>query len=169
MPRTSLQDVRALPDPLLTYQWDVIIPTMPGTPNSRSLTFKALSAVIPGSMIEQVPVNLGAVEVRYAGRENNSHAFPMTIHETRDVGTRDMLLRWKKTARDNQNNTGNYKSVYSTSVELALYDDTNAVTRRIRLIGAWIETLDDAPLDRNSAAVSISCTLSYDDFEELEA
>ena len=37
MPRTSLQDVRSLPDPLLTYNWDLIIPSMPGTPQQSGV------------------------------------------------------------------------------------------------------------------------------------
>lgn len=162
----ALQDGRALADPLLTYKWDVTVPVMPGTPNSRTFQTKGLSTSIPGSMIEQVAVNLGGYELRYAGRENNSHSFQITLHETRDMGTRDMLRRWQKIARDNSNNTGNYKSVYSTTVELALYDDTNTVIKRISLIGCWPETIDDAALDRASGAVQISCTLSYDFFEE---
>lgn len=168
MPRTSLQDVRSLADPLMTYQWDLIVPTMPGTPDSRTFTFKATSAVAPGRTLEQVAVNLGPVELRYAGRENNTHSFPVTLHETRDVGTRAMLQRWQGLARNNRENTGNFKSVYATTIELVLYDDTNQVTRRIRLLGAYPETVDDSSLDRASAAVSVSVTFSYDDFEDLE-
>jgi hypothetical protein len=167
MPRTSLQDVRSLPDPLFTYNWDVIVPSMPGTPNSRAFTFKAMTTSIPGSLLEQVAVNLRGVELRYAGRENFSHSLAMTIHETRDVGTRDMLRRWQKIARDNRTNSGSYKNVYSTTVELVLYDDIPLEVKRIKLVGAWVENVDDASLDTASAAVSISCTFSYDYVDEV--
>jgi len=166
MPKTSLQDIRALPDPLFTYQWDVYIATLPGTGNSRSLTYKATSTSIPGSTLENVPVNLAGAELRYAGRQNYSHSFTLTLHETRDVGSLEMLRRWQRVARDNTLNTGTYKSVYATSVELVLYDDTNSEVRRITLIGCFPETIDDAALDRASGAVSINCTLSYDYIEE---
>lgn len=162
MARTSLQDVRSLPDPLFTYNWDLIIPVMPGTPNTRSFTYKAVSASIPGSMLEQVPVNLGPVELRYAGRENFSHSFSCTLHETRDVGTRDMLRRWQRIARDNTLNTGTYKDIYSTTIELVLYDDIPMEVKRIQLVGAWVETFDDSPLDRASGTVQTNVTFSYD-------
>lgn len=164
MPRTSLQDARSLVDPLFTYNWDLIVPAMPGTPDSRTFTFKATSASIPGSMVEQVAVNLGPAELRYMGRENNSHSFAVTLHETRDVGTRGMLMRWKKLGRNNADNSGSYKSVYSTTIELVLYDDIPQVVKRIRLLGAFPETIDDSSLDRASGAVSTSVTFSYDDF-----
>lgn len=166
MPKTSLQDARSLPDPLFTYQWDVFFPSLPGSGDSRSLTYKATSASIPGSLIENVPVNLAGVELRYAGRENYSHAFALTLHETRDTGSLEMMRRWQKVARDNNTNTGTYKNIYSTSVELSLYDDTNTEVRRITLKGCWVETIDDVQLDRASGAVAITCTLSYDSLEE---
>lgn len=166
MARTSLADVRSLPDPLLTYNWDIIFPVIPGSGDTRSLTFKALSTSIPGKMLEQVPANLGPAELRYAGRENNSHAWQCTIHETRDTGTRDVLRRWQSIIRNNRLNTGSYKSVYSVPVELVLYDDVPQAVRRIVLLGAWPETLDDSQLDRASGAVQVSVTFSYDDFDE---
>jgi hypothetical protein len=166
MPVTSLQDARALPDPLYTYQWDVIIAALPGSPNSRSLTYKATSTSIPGSMLEEVAVNLAGVELRYAGRQNYSHSFALTLHETRDTGSIEMMRRWQRIARDNNLNTGTYKEMYSTSVELILYDDLNTVVRTITLVGCWPQTIDDAALDRASGAVSISTTLSYDFFTE---
>lgn len=166
MARTSLADARSLPDPLLTYNWDIIVPIMPGTSNTRSFTFKALSTSIPGKMLEQVPVNLGPAELRYAGRENNSHSWACTIHETRDVGTRDMLRRWQSLARNNIANTGTYKAIYAVTADLVLYDDIPSEVRRITMLGLWPETIDDSQLDRASGAVQVSVTFSYDDFTE---
>lgn len=168
MSRTSLLDVRSLKDPLLTYNWDVIIPILPGTSDSRPMTYKAMSATIPGRTLEQVAVNLGAVEVRYAGRENNSHSWAVTFHETRDVGTRQALLRWQAIARNNRLNSGTYKSIYSATVQLVLYDDIPSEVRRIVMLGVWPETVDESSLDRASGAVSTSVTFSYDDFEDIE-
>jgi hypothetical protein len=167
MARTSLQDVRSLPDPLQQYNWDLFIPIMPGTPNSRAFTFKAMTTSIPGALIEKVEVPLHGVQVNYAGRANYSHSLPITLLETRDVGTRDMLRRWQRTARDWITNTGTYKDVYSTTVEMVLYDDLPTEIKRIKLIGCFVESLDDASVDGSaSAAVNISCTLSYDFLEE---
>ena len=166
MARTSLQNARSLPDPLFTYNWDIFIPNLPGGGDTRALTWKATSASIPAVLLESVPVNLGPVELRYAGRENYSHSWPVTLHETRDVGSRAAILAWQKIARDNINNTGNYKEVYAPSMELVLYDDIPAEVRRIVLYGVWPETVDEPQLDRASGAVSLAVTFSYDYFED---
>jgi hypothetical protein len=167
MARTSLQDVRSLADPQLQYNWDVFIPVMPGTSNSRSFTYKAMTTSIPGAMLEKVAVDLHGVSLQYAGRANYSHSLPITLLETTDIGTRDMLIRWQKIARNWNTNTGTSKDVYSTTVELVLYNDIPIETRRIKLIGCFVESVDDASVDGSaSAAVQVSCTLSYDYVEE---
>ena len=168
MARTSLADVRTLPDAFQQYNWDLIIPTMPGTPNSKPFTFKAMTTSIPGSLLEKVPVNFHGVEVGYAGRENYSHSLAITLLETADIGTRDMIRRWQKVARNNRSNTGSFKDTYATTVELVLYDDLPTERKRIRLIGCFPESLDDASLDGGSSGiVQVSCTLHYDEIDEL--
>lgn len=165
--RTSLQDLRSLPDPLQSYNWDLIIPVMPGTADSRTFTFKAQSSSIPGFLLEQTPVALHGIELRYAGRANYSHSFPVTLIETRDVGTRNMLRRWQKLARNWQTNTGSYKEVYATTIQLILYDDVPNEILSMNLVGCWPETVDDSPLDSTSSSVvTTNVTFSYDFIEE---
>ena len=166
MARTSLENIRSLPDPLLTYNWDIFIPNLPGGGDTRAITWKAVSTTIPSIMLEPVNVNLGPAELKYAGRENYSHSWQVTLHETRDVGTQLALMAWQKIARDNNTNTGNYKSVYAPSAQLVLYDDIPSVVRTLTLHGLWPETVDEAALDRASGAVQIGVTFSYDYFEE---
>lgn len=167
MARTSLQDTRSLPDPLMQYNWDLFIPIMPGTPNSRAFTIKAMTTSIPGSQIEKVEVPLHGVVNNYAGRPMYSHQLQITLLETRDVGTRDMIRRWQRLARDLITNTGTYKEIYSTTVEMVLYDDLPSEVKRLKLIGCFPESLDDSSVDGSqSAAVNINVTLCYDYIEE---
>ena len=163
MGRTSLQNVQSLPDPLQQYNWDIIIPNMPGTADSRSFTYKAQTSSIPGSMLESVPIALHGVELRFAGRRNYSHSLPVTLIETRDVGTRDQMMGWMNLSRNWLTNTGSYKNVYSTTIEMVLYDDIPNVVKTIQLIGGWPETVDDTSMDSSqSGAVTTSITFSYD-------
>jgi hypothetical protein len=167
MARTSLQDVRSLPDPLQQYNWDLIIPLMPGTPNSRAFTIKAMTTSIPGAQLEKVEVPLHGVQLNFAGRPTFSRQLQVTLLETRDVGTRDMIRRWQRIARDMITNTGTFKEIYSTSMEMVLYDDIPTEVKRIKLIGCFPESLDDSQVDGNaSQAVNISCTFNYDYIEE---
>ena len=163
MARTSLQDVRSIGDPLQTWNWDLIIPTMPGTSDSRGFTFKCQTASIPGMLLEQVPVMLHGVELRYAGRKNYSHSLPVTILETADMSSRAMFVAWNELARSWLLNTGTTKDVYSTNIQLVLYNDIPAAVRTITLQGAWPENVDDAPLDgQTSGIVTYNITFSFD-------
>lgn len=167
MSRTSLENIRSLPDPLFTYNWDIFIPNLPGGGDTRAFTWKAVSTTIPARMLEPVNVSLGPAEIKYAGRENYSHSWQVTLHETRDMGSRDALLNWQLIARNNVANTGNYKDVYAPSMQLVLYDDIPQVVRTIVLHGVFPETVDEASLDRASGAVQLGVTFSYDYFEDI--
>lgn len=167
MARTSLSDLRSLPDPMQQYNWDLIIPNLPGTPNSKPFTFKAMTTSIPGSLLEKVDVNFHGIQLGFAGRENYAHTLPITLLETADIGTRDMIRRWQKIARNNRTNTGSFKDTYATTVEMVLYDDLPTERKRIRLIGCFPESLDDTGVDGGtSGIVQINCTLHYDDIDE---
>jgi hypothetical protein len=163
MARTSLSDIRSLPDPLLSYNWDLILPRIPGYSDSKPFTFKCQTAAVPGMMLEQVPVALHGVELRYAGRKNYSHSMSVTILETRDMSSRAMFLAWNETARSWLNNTGSYKDVYGVNAELVLYDDIPTQIRKITLVGAWPEDVGEGSLDGSqSAAVTYTVQFSFD-------
>lgn len=167
MARTSLSDVRSLPDPLQGWNYDLIIPNIPGGGDTRSLTIKCMTASIPGVSLDDVMVSLHGVEVKYAGREVFTHTMDVTYLETRDMGTRDALRNWMETARNVRNNTGGYKSEYATQANLQLYDDTGAVVRTIVMDGFFPQNLQDAALDgSNSTPVNVSVSFFYDSHYE---
>lgn len=168
MARTSLADVRSVGDPLLSFNWDLVLPRFPGVSDGRSFTFKCQTAVIPGMLLEQVPVALHGIELRFAGRKNFSHSFPVTILETHDTDTRNMFVAWSELARSWVLNTGSSKDVYAVPAQLLLYDDTPSIRRTITLFGLWPETVDDAQLDgQASAVVTYNVTFSYDHATDL--
>ena len=163
MGRTALQDLRSVGDPLQQYNWDVIIPNIPGSGDGRLLTFKAMSTSIPGFMLEEVPVRIRGYELRFAGTPNWSHSWQVTFLETRDISTRNLLLNWKRLARDWETNSGSYKAVYATTMQLVLYDDIPQVAQTIYMNGAFPQTVDDSAIDgATSGAVTTGCTFSYD-------
>jgi hypothetical protein len=167
MGRTSLQDVRSLPDALQQWNWDLIIPAMPGTANSRAFTIKAMTTSIPGAQLEPTTIDLHGVTIKQAGRVKYTNTLPVTLLETRDMSTRLMIRNWQKMARDLATNSGSYKSVYATTIEMVLYDDVPQVVQRLRLVGAWPESLDDTSVDSGQAgAVQFNVTFSYDYVDE---
>lgn len=164
MPRTSLSDVRSLPDPLMSYNWDLFVPVVPSGSDFRSLTIKCQSVNIPGVQTEDVPVTLHGATVKYAGREIfGSNQFTATFLETRDMTTRDVIRQWIEYQRNSANNSGEYKINYEATGLLALYDDKGNAIRTINIYGMFPQNLDEPTLDGSqSAPVLYTVTFNFD-------
>lgn len=168
MARTSYQDVRALPDPLLSYNFDLIVPIVPGGGDAKGLTIRCKSTSIPGTSVDDVTVSLHGVDLKYAGRQMWSHTLQATYQETRDMLVRFALKQWIEFARNTRQNSGEYKANYATNADLVLYDDAGNPIRTIRLEGFFPQTMDDASLDgASSTPVEISVTFAYDSAHDV--
>lgn len=167
MSRTSLQDVSGLTDPLLSYNFDLIFPRIPGGGNTRAMTIKCMSTAIPGMQLEQQTASLHGVEINYAGRQIWSKTFQATFIETRDAGTRAAIRKWIEYARNNKNNQGNYKRDYGVDAVLHLYDDIPNIIQETKIVGCFPTQLDDVNMDGGQGTlVQVTCTFSYDWTEE---
>lgn len=161
--KTGYTDIRSLPDPLLSYNFDLIIPNVPGGGDAKRLTIKCMSTSIPGTSVEDVTVSLHGVDIKYAGRQMFTHSLQVTYLETRDMSTRNAIKAWIEFARNTRNNSGEYKVNYSTLADLVLYDDANKIIKTVTMEGFFPQTMDDSALDgSNSAPVNISVTFAYD-------
>lgn len=163
MGRSSLNDVLSLTDPAQTWNWDIFFPTIPGASNTRELTFKAMTTSIPSAMLEEVPVELHGVSLRFAGRATFNHSFSVQFLETRNHDTREIFSNWREIARSWQNNSGSYASAYKVNIDLALYDDLPQIVRTIRMYGVWPQSIDDISLDGGSSGiVQVGVTFAFD-------
>ena len=166
MARSGLQEAIGIQDILQTWNWDVMIPRIPGASDTRELMYKCVSTTVPGSNIEQVPLEIHGVKLNYAGRRTWSGTWEATFVESRDSNTRRLFLDWMELTRSWQNNTGAYKSTYAVPVELTLYDDLPQAVRSIKLINAFPTAVGDLTLDQSSAVVQYAITFSFDFTEE---
>jgi hypothetical protein len=169
MPRTSLQEVLSVQDPLQTWNFDVVIPTIPGVSDARPISYKCIASQIPGSQVEQVALEAHGVKLHFAGRRQWTGTWTATFFETRDASTRDAMLKWLETARSWKNNSGNYKSVYSVTADVQLYDDLPQVIRTIRMFGLFPTNLEDVALDQTADIVKFNVTFSFDYTQDEES
>lgn len=171
MSRTSFADVLGLVDPLLQFNFDLIIPNMPGTSgyNARAFKSKIMTTSIPGRTIEPVEVALHGAAYDVAGRAVYTRSLPFEMLETRDLASRTALSQWHRFTRDDSS-LGGFHAEYATTVELQLNDDKDNVIKIIRLYKCWLESFDDSSLDGSaSASVTISGTLRYSHFNDVSA
>jgi hypothetical protein len=164
MPRPSFDDATSLPDPFLTYNFNLVFGRgIPGGGDIRTTSFKCQTTAIPGQQIDPVKVPYRGVEINYAGRAIWSGTFDATFLEVRDISTRTTFRRWMEIARDNNLNQGNFASIYKVDADLELYDDVPSLVKVIKVRGMFPLNMADLPLDGSSSqAGQLSITFSYD-------
>ena len=161
--RSGLQEVTGILDVLQTWNWDVVIPNVPGSNgDTRTLTYKCVSSAIPGSSVEQVKLENKGIQLNFAGRRLWTQTWDATFVESRDSSTRGMMIGWLEMMRSWENNSGSYKSQYAKTVELTLYDDLPQASREIQLINAFPLSMGDVTLDNAAGIIQYSVSFSYD-------
>ena len=163
MARVGLSSIAALPDPLLGYQAELYVPTIPGAGDGSGLRTRLKSFPIPGEEKEDVEVTLHGVTVKYAGRTTFSHEMALSFIETRDIYVMTQLKAWLAYSRNILQTAGTYKSQYATTSFIYLYDDTETVVQTVKVFGSFMKNMGEVQLDgTQSAPVEVPATMSYD-------
>lgn len=163
MGRSSLQDVQSIQDPAVSWNFDLFLPAIPGSSDTRDLTFKCMTADLPGSAIEPVEVSLHGVTLQFAGRKIFTHTMNATFLESADYMTREKFRRWQESMRSWIQNKGSLASQYKVNAQIVLYNDLPAVVKTTQIIGLWVETLNEINLDgAASTAISLQIGFRYD-------
>lgn len=163
MPRSKLEDQARLTDPYLTYNWDLIVPNMPGVAGYDVRDFKAriTTTTLPGREIETLAQELkGGVERQMAGKARYGQQLPFETYVTRDMKGRDELAQWNRFTRDDDG-LGAYYNEYVRRCELHLFDEKDVIIRRIALIDCWLPRYEDIQLGSQSDMARMGGTLQY--------
>ena len=165
--RSSLQDVLSLSDPATQWNFDLLLPAIPGSADTRDLTFKCMTTDLPGTAIEPVEVPLHGVTLQRAGRRIYTHTINATFMETVDYATREKFRRWMESMRSWITNTGTPSAAYRVSAQIVVYNDLPEVVRTCNITGLWPETMAEVPLDgASSALVTLQIGFRYDFWED---
>jgi hypothetical protein len=160
--RTSLNDVLSLQDPALSYNFDLFLPNIPGSSDTRDLTFKCMTTDLPGVALDAVDVALHGVNIPFAGRKTFTHTLNATFLETADWMTREKFRRWNEFIRSWDNNSGALSSAYKVDSQIVLYNDVPEVVRTTNLIGLYPETVAEVQLDGGASnLISLQITFKY--------
>jgi hypothetical protein len=163
MSRSSLQNTLSLADPALSYNFDLLLPTIPGSSDTRDLTFKCMTTNIPAPSAEPVEVALHGVVLKYAGRKIYTHEIEVTFLETADYSTRQKFINWNEAMRSWINNTGLLAAGYKTNAQLIVYNDLPQVVRTVNVFGLWPATIGEQALDgAASNVVTMAITFNFD-------
>lgn len=161
MAKSSLTEMRGLPDPLQAYKFDLIISGMP-VGSMQALKLRCRSTQIPGLTLEDSKIQAHGVDLGYAGRTVFEQNQTAQFFETRDMAVRDSIRPWMDFCTNTVQNTGEYKVNYEATADIVLYDQRNNVIRTIRLFGFFPKQLDSPSTGSDSTPVEYSCTFHYD-------
>lgn len=123
---------------------------------------------LPGTQLEPAEVMLHGVQVPYAGRKLYTQSMNITFLETVDWSTSKKFVRWMEIARSWRLNTGTSSSVYFTTAQLVLYNDTPEVVRTIQINNFWPSNVQEIQMDGSSSQpVQLSIEAKYTDWLDL--
>lgn len=163
MARTSLYDVSAVADPAQSWNFDLFLPAIPGSSDTRALTWKCMTTALPGFSMDRVTVPLHGVELVYAGRKTFSHSFTSTFMEAADWSTRSQFYAWSENTRSWISNSGTFASTYKVNAQLVVYNDLPQVARTMTCVGMWPAEVADVELDGSASnLITLSITWSFD-------
>lgn len=167
MTRSSINDVLSLQDPAQSWNFDLFLPAIPGSSDTRDLTFKCMTTDMPGSSLEPVNVALHGVELKFAGRKTYTHTLNAQFMETSDWSTRTKFKNWCDSARSWKNNSGTLAAAYKVNAQIVVYNDLPAVVKTVQVTGLWPEAVQDVPLNGGaSELVTLTIQFSYDFWED---
>lgn len=160
--RPSLRDYTSVGDHVITADWYMLIPYIPGSANPRTMSYKINTTALPGTQIEQLVSEIGARKFAFAARRVYTNTWTATIIETADGSSRSDIINWMNLARPYSTGAGSYKNQYAVTAEIRVYDAANRVAVLSEVHGLWPMQLDDASLDQASSVLQYSVQFSYD-------
>lgn len=164
--RPQLQEYKSVGDPIMSGDFYLLIPTIPGSSDSRRMSYKIVSTNLPGSQIEQMQLEIGARRFNFAGRRTYSGSWNSTIIETADATTRADLLGWMNICRPYANGNGTYRNEYAQRAELRVYDAANNLAISQTILALFPLSVDDADLSQGSNILQYNVTWSFDEVIE---
>lgn len=165
----SVSQIRSLGEPIKQYNYDLVIPNIPGSNivNGNILRIKTNNCTgIPGFGTDvQESTQYGFTEF-YAGRGNPPGPYQITYEETLDARITKTLRNWYDLMWDVDTGIQMPSQVYKTEAVLRILNVTRVPVATIKFRGFFLESVDDSGLDGSSSGpVTVSATFRYSDWK----
>lgn len=164
MAKPTLSEVLRVKDPMLSDNFELLIPKVPGGGSAKALRIQCKTAVKPGSTVNEVLQELFGHAVVHAGSVAFSHDLPVTYLEDSKGTITSTLEAWKKEIRDHETQSGNYKADYATDAEFHIYDQAGKKVMTYKIINIWPNTIPDLQFDgaTSTQGIELSANFKFD-------
>jgi hypothetical protein len=153
----------AVPDPLLSDNFQLAFPNVPTGDNSIPLLMQCKTAIKPGFTINNVEVQLFGHTVEHAGNKTFSHDLSVEYVENRMLQIHDILEGWGNLIRGTQTQHGAFKADYARDGYLTVFDQMGNTVKEYVIVNCWPSVVPDDPFDGTAAnVISMQISFKYD-------
>lgn len=155
-----------LNNPARGYLWEVLFPNPLGG-DTETLLLRCRSTSIPGVSVGGILLPFKQTGgVKYPGKKTYSHTWACTFVEGEDRAMWDAFYEAAQAVIHDETGLGAFgikKDIY-----LHLINTDGTVSKRIRLVGAYIESQEDIALSyEDESVILVAVSFSYDYWTEV--
>lgn len=157
-----------LSNPAKAYLWEVLFANPIGGGDAEVLELRCQTTIIPGRSVGEILVPFKATAgVKYPGKLTMTHVWTATFIEGTDGKVFDALHAWNQAIVDARTGMGGPDPLIKSDIYLHLIDPQGVVYKRIKLVGCYIQSVDDTPVAYETEGnIMYSTSFSYDYWEE---
>lgn len=170
MPKPNLDEIQSIPDPMLSDNFELLFPNIPGAQGdtaTRALRLQCKNTIKPGTQMEDVPVELFGHRAMHAGRRTFSNEISVEFIEDAFGTIGKSLESWVEWVRSKRTQSGHFKRDYAQDAVLNIFDQEGNQVLSYKIVNMWPSNVPDETFDGSSAtAISLSCSFKYDYYLE---
>lgn len=161
MARTSLEDAQSLDDPQFAHDFDLLLPFIPGTPDTRNITIACQTSDIPGFGLEVAEALLHGVKIPFASNATYEQVLNATFLLENNWRLYHQLREWQQRTRSWERNSGSLSSEYKVTAQLAFYDAPGNLVKAIECKGFFLENLQQMQGDGTNGTTILSPSVTF--------
>jgi len=158
-----------LTNPARVYLWDIIIPSPKGGGDGNSLELRCQSTMIPGRSVGEIKVPYkGTPGIKFPGKATMSQKWTATFVEGLDKKIFAALTGWAQATINARTGIGLPDVMLKSDIYLWCLKSDGKPWLKIKLVGCYVESVEDVPLTYDTEAIVVfNTTFSYDYWEEV--
>lgn len=156
-----------LTNPLRTFIWDVIVPTVIGGGNSDVLQARARSASIPARSVGAILVPYKQTAgIKFPGKLTYDHTWAVTFIEGEDNKVHSAIYAWQQQLVHDQTGIGAGDDKIKTNLYFNMVSTKGEDIRQIKLIGCYPESVGAVEMTQDGEGlVNFAVTFAFDSWE----
>jgi len=153
----------AIPDPLLSDNYQLNFPQVPTGIDSKPLLMQCRTASKPGVTVNAVEVQLFGHTVEHASNKTFGHDMQAEYVENRSMQIHNILETWSNMIRGTQTQHGAFKTEYARDAYLTVFDQKGNVVYEYVIVNCWPSSVPDTSFDGSgSNLISVAVGFKYD-------